>query len=83
MEVPIVSRLMRMEPSLAVLLVVTIGAVAIVGFVAVVTTPVGILVGDERPAGHVDLRRGFEGHDRTAQRGQPDGRGSGQPGASS
>ena len=46
MEIPIVSRLMRMEPSLAVLLVVTIGAVAIVGFVAVVTTPVGMLVGD-------------------------------------
>lgn len=46
MQIPIFTRLARMEPSLVVLLLVTIGAVAIVGFIAVVTTPVGVLVGD-------------------------------------
>ncbi len=48
MEIPIVSRLMRMEPSLVVLLLITIGAVAAVGLVAALTVPVGVLVGDSQ-----------------------------------
>ena len=46
MEIPLATRLKRMEPSLVVLLLAMIGAVAVVGFAAVATTPVGSLVGD-------------------------------------
>ena len=46
MEVPIFNRIRRMEPSLATLLLVTVGAIAAVGLMAVITAPVGLLVGD-------------------------------------
>jgi len=46
MTTPVLTRIRRMEPSLATLLVVTVGAVAVVGLIAAATTPVGALIGD-------------------------------------
>ena len=48
MEVPVLSRIQRMEPSLATLLLVTLGAVAVVGLVAAVTAPSSVLVGESQ-----------------------------------
>ncbi|MGQ0796691.1 MAG: hypothetical protein ACT4OI_02325, partial [Methanobacteriota archaeon] len=46
MDTPVLTRIRRMEPSLATLLIVTVGAVAVVGLIAAATSPVGLLVGD-------------------------------------
>ncbi len=48
MEVPIFDRIRRMEPSLAVLLIVLVGAIAAVGLLTAITAPPGILVGDSQ-----------------------------------
>jgi hypothetical protein len=45
-ETPVLTRLRKMEPSLATLLIVTVGAVAVVGLLAAATAPVGSLIGD-------------------------------------
>jgi len=45
MEIPIYSRLRKMEPSLATLFLIVVGAVAIIGFFAAVSSPVGDLLG--------------------------------------
>jgi len=45
-HVPIVTRIRNMEPSLATLLILTAGAVAVVGLAMALTSPAGILVGD-------------------------------------
>lgn len=46
MEIPFLSRIRKMEPSLATLLVVTVGAIAIVGLTLAITSPVGLLAGE-------------------------------------
>jgi len=46
MEIPIINRIRRMEPSLATLLILTVGAIAVIGLVAAITAPVTDLVGD-------------------------------------
>ncbi len=46
MEIPLLGRIRKMEPSLMVLLIVIIGAIAVVGLIVAITAPVGILVGD-------------------------------------
>ncbi len=46
MEMPIVTRIRKMEPSLATLLILTVGAVAVIGLVAALSVPAGMLVGD-------------------------------------
>ncbi len=46
MEIPLLGRIRKMEPSLATLLLVIVGAVAVVGLVVAMTAPVGVLVGD-------------------------------------
>lgn len=46
MEIPIWSRIRKMEPSLATLLLVLVGAIAIAGLVLAITAPTGALVGD-------------------------------------
>ena len=46
MEVPLLGRIRKMEPSLATLLILTLGAVAVIGLVAAITSPVGLLVGE-------------------------------------
>ncbi|MGQ0798361.1 MAG: hypothetical protein ACT4OI_10950 [Methanobacteriota archaeon] len=46
MDTPVLTRIRRMEPSLATLLIVTVGAVAVVGLIAAATSPIGLLVGD-------------------------------------
>lgn len=48
MEVPIYDRIRRMEPSLATLLILTVGAIAAVGLIAAITAPSGVLVGDSQ-----------------------------------
>ena len=48
MEVPIYDRIRRMEPSLATLLILTVGAIAAVGLIAVITAPSAVLVGDSQ-----------------------------------
>lgn len=40
------ARIRKMEPSLATLLIVVIGAIAVIGLVIAITAPVGLLVGD-------------------------------------
>ena len=46
MSVPIFDRIRRMEPSLATLLLLTLGAIAAIGLFAAVTAPVNVLLGD-------------------------------------
>ena len=46
MDFPIFNRLRKMEPSLATLLIVFVGGVAVVGLIVSITAPVGQLVGD-------------------------------------
>jgi len=45
-DIPIWSRVRRMEPSLATLLIVIVGVIALVGLAMAVTAPTGVLVGD-------------------------------------
>lgn len=46
MELPIYNRIRRMEPSLATLLILMVGTVAVIGLVAAISAPLSLLVGD-------------------------------------
>src|SRR3990172_8070483 len=46
MRAPFATTIRKMEPSLATLLILTVGAVAVVGLLLAVTAPTGLLVGD-------------------------------------
>jgi hypothetical protein len=46
MRIPLLSRIRKMEPSLATLLLVTVGAIAVVGLLMAITAPTGVLIGE-------------------------------------
>ena len=46
MEIPLLSRIRKMEPSLATLLLVVVGAIAVVGLLMAITAPTEELIGD-------------------------------------
>ncbi|HLE53830.1 MAG TPA: hypothetical protein VI999_01125 [Thermoplasmata archaeon] len=48
MELPVLSRIRKMEPSLATLLILMVGAIAVIGLVTAVTAPVSDLLGDSQ-----------------------------------
>lgn len=46
MEFPLLNRFRKMEPSLATLLIVVVGAIGLIGVAVAATAPIGTLVGD-------------------------------------